>query len=134
VIVQVPGVWDPVYVLMTCPEAFVLPVADTGPQDPVTFGVVVNDTGSSNATPDPVVTVTVIAELLETFAVRVLGSAVTLTALGGGAKEPKASTRMSTGTLLLLYKLTAPPLRGTRVKFWSVASDATFTSLTPGVE
>ena len=64
VIVHVPALTDAIYVLVTCPNAFVLPVADAIPQDPLTLGVVVKETGSSNATPDPVVTDTVNTDVL----------------------------------------------------------------------
>jgi len=53
---------------VTCPDALVLPVAEAMPHDPLTFGVVVNDTGSSNATPEPVVTDTVKDDVLIPFA------------------------------------------------------------------
>lgn len=74
---QVPAVVDAVYVLVTCPDAFVLPVADAIPHDPVTLGVVVNETGSSKATPDPVVTEMVKVDVLLPSAGRLVELATT---------------------------------------------------------
>jgi hypothetical protein len=51
-------------VLVTCPKAFVLPVREVGPHDPVTLDFVVRVTASSKATPEPVVTNMVRAEML----------------------------------------------------------------------
>jgi hypothetical protein len=89
---------------MTWPEAFVLPGAVAMPHDPATLGVMVKVTGSSKATPDPVVTVTVIADMVAPSAGTLVGLAVTVTAGGGGAKNPKASMTMFTGTALLLNR------------------------------
>ena len=59
--------------LVTWPEALVLPGADAVPHDPATLGVVVNVTGSLKATPDPVVTVTVMADVLAPSSARLVG-------------------------------------------------------------
>jgi hypothetical protein len=91
-------------VLVTCPSAFVLPGAVAVPHDPATLGVVVNVTASSKATPDPLVTVAVIADVVAPSAGTLIGLAVTVTAGGGGAKNPKASMTMFTGTALLLKR------------------------------
>ena len=74
------------------------------PQDDgsVTLGVVVNVTGSSKATPDPVVTVTVIVEVVAPSARMLAELAMTVAAGGGGEKNPKASMTMFTGTAPLL--------------------------------
>jgi hypothetical protein len=117
VTVHVPAVVEEVYVLMTCPEAFVLPVPDTVPHEPAMLGVVVNVTGSSKATPDPVVTVTVMTVWLSPLAGRLVVPAATATAGGGGAKNPKASMTILTGTGLLLNKSVAAPFSGASVKF-----------------
>ena len=90
--------------LVTWPEALVLPGAVAVPHDPATLGVVVNVTGSLKATPDPVVTVTVMADVLTPSAARLVGLAVTVVAGGGGEKNPKASMTMFTGTALLLNR------------------------------
>jgi hypothetical protein len=119
-------------VLVTCPEAFVLPVADAMPHDPVTLGVVVNVTGSSKATPDPVVTVTVIAAVLDPSAGRLVGLAVTVTARGGGEKNPNASMTMFTGTALLLNRSVAAPLRGAMLKLCAIELAVKLASLTAG--
>jgi hypothetical protein len=74
------------------------------PHDAATLGVVVSVTGSSKATPDPVVTVTVIADVVAPSAGTLVGLAVTVTAGGGGEKNPNASMTMFTGTALLLKR------------------------------
>lgn len=102
--------------LVTCPEAFVLPVAEAIPHDPATIGVVVNDTGSSKATPEPVVTVIVSAEVLVPLAGKLVGLATTRTAGAGGEKNPKASMTKFTGSGLLLNISVAAPLRGAKAK------------------
>jgi hypothetical protein len=94
----------------------VLPVAEAIPHDPATLGVVVNDKGSSKATPEPVVTVTVSAEVLVPSAGRLVGLATTRTAGGGGAKYPKASMTTFTESGLLLNISVAAPLRGAKAK------------------
>ena len=66
--------------LVTWPEALVLPGADAVPHDPATLGVVVSVTGSLKATPDPLVTVTVMADVLAPSSARLVGLAVTVTA------------------------------------------------------
>jgi len=64
----------------------VLPVAVAIPHEPATLGVVVKETGSSKATPEPVVTVTVREDVLIPSAGTLAGLAAKCTAGGGGAK------------------------------------------------
>ena len=77
--------------LVTCPDAFVLPGAVAMPHDDgsVTLGVIVSVTGSLNATPDPVVTVTLSAEVLVPSAGTLVGLAVTICGRRRRCEEPE---------------------------------------------
>jgi hypothetical protein len=121
-------------VLVTCPAALVLPGAVAVPHDDgdVTLGVVVKVTGSSKATPDPSVTVAVISDVVAPPAGTLVGLAVTVTAGGGGEKNPKASMTILTGTALLLNRRVAALFSGASEKLCAIELAVKLASLAAG--
>jgi hypothetical protein len=97
-----------------------------------TLGVVVNVTGSSKDTPEPLVTVTVIADVVAPAAETLAGLAITVAAGGGGEKNPNASITIFTGSALLLNTCVAAPLSGARTKVCAIEFGVKLASLAAG--